>query len=130
NPLTIVLLVVAVCAVVGVIVAVAAWWKARERATRAEAVNRDLSEQLSQAYELPQVASTLGVPNQVAVVYNPVKSASEQVLPLVEQACGLFGLAAPKFYETDPQDSGLAAVQRAVDDGAQLVLVAGGDGTV
>src|SRR5699024_2060109 len=27
-------------------------------------------------------------------------------------------------------DSGLSAVQQAVDDGAQLVLIAGGDGTV
>lgn len=130
HPLTIVLLVVAVCAVVGVIIASIAWQKARERAVRAEAVNRDLSAQLSQAYELPQVASRLGVPNRVALVYNPSKAASDQALPLVSHACRLFGLLEPKFYETDSDDSGLAAVQRAVDDGAQLVLVAGGDGTV
>lgn len=130
TPLTIVLLVVAVCAVVGTIVALVAWRKARDRAKRAEAVNRDLSEQLTQAYELPQVTSTLGVPNRVALVYNPSKSASDQALPLVAQACGLFGLSKPKFYETTLEDSGLSAVQQAVDDGAQLVLIAGGDGTV
>ncbi|HEY4577045.1 MAG TPA: diacylglycerol kinase family protein [Yaniella sp.] len=130
TALSIVLLVIAVIAVAGAIVAVAAWAKARERAARAEAVNRDLSEQLSHAYELPQVASQLGVPNQVALVYNPSKAASEEALPIVSQACALFGLDEPKFYQTDPDDSGLAAVQQAVLDGAQLVLVAGGDGTV
>lgn len=130
TALSIVLLVVAVIAAGGAIVAVAAWAKAKERATRAESVNRDLSDQLSQAYELPQVASQLGVPHRVALVYNPSKAASQEALPLVSQACALFGLANPKFYETDPDDSGLAAVERAVTDGAQLVLVAGGDGTV
>lgn len=130
NPLTIVLLVVAVCAVAGAGIAAVAWLKARERARRYATVNRDLSDQLSQAYELPQVASLLGVPNRVAMVYNPTKPASDQALPLVSQACGLFGLAEPKFYATDPGDSGLAAVQKAVDDGAQLVLISGGDGTV
>lgn len=130
TPLTIVLLVVAVCAVIGTIVALVAWRRALDRAKRAETVNRDLSGQLSHAYELPQVASILGVPNRVALVYNPSKAASDQVLPLVVQACGLFGLPEPKFYETDSQDSGLSAVQQAVDDGAQLVLIAGGDGTV
>lgn len=130
TPLSIVLLIVAVCAVAGVIIAIAAWVKARERAARAEAVNRDLSDQLSQAYELPQVASRLGVPNQVAMVYNPSKSASDQALTLVSQACALFGLDEPRFYQTDLDDSGFAAVQHAVDDGAEMVLVAGGDGTV
>ncbi len=130
NPLTIVLLVVAVCAVIGAVIALVAWRKARDRAARAEAVSRDLSEQLSHAYELPQVASSLGVPNRVAMVHNPSKAASDQAVPLVAQACKLFGLPEPKFYETTSQDSGLSAVQQAVDDGAQLVLVAGGDGTV
>lgn len=130
TALSIVLLVVAVIAAAGAITALAAWAKARERATRAEAVNRDLSDQLSQAYELPNVASQLGVPNRVAMVYNPSKPASEQALPLVSQACGLFGLDAPRLYETNPEDSGLLAVQQAVTDGAQLVIIAGGDGTV
>ena len=48
---------------------------------------------------------------------------------MVTQACALFGLPEPKFYETDPDDSGYAATQRAVKDGAQLVVIAGGDGT-
>ena len=130
TPLTIVLLVVAVCALVGAIIFLVAWRKAAERANRVEAVNRDLSEQLSHAYEIPQVASSLGVPNRVAMVYNPSKSASDQAVPLVTQACALFGLQEPKFYETAVDDSGLAAVQQAVKDGAELVLVAGGDGTV
>ena len=130
SALSIVLLIVAVVAVASAIIALAAWVKAKERATRAEAVNRDLSDQLSQAYELPQVASQLGVPNRVAMVYNPSKPASEQALPLVSQACALFGLAEPQFYETDPGDSGLAAVQEAVTNGAELVIIAGGDGTV
>jgi diacylglycerol kinase family enzyme len=130
TALSIVLLVVAVCALVGAIIAVLAWVKARERAERAEAVNKDLSDQLSQAYELPQVASRLGVPNRVAMVYNPSKAASEQALPLVTQACALFGLDEPRFYQTASEDSGLGATRQAVADGAQLILIAGGDGTV
>lgn len=130
TALSIVLLVIAVLAIAGAIVAVAAWAKATQRAQRIEAVNRELSDQLSQAYELPQVASRLGVPNRVALVYNPAKSASQEALPIVSQACALFGLADPKFYQTHPEDSGLAAVEQAVADGAQLVVVAGGDGTV
>src|SRR5690625_756625 len=130
TALSIVLLVVAVCALIGVIIAVLAWVKARERAERAEAVNKDLSDQLSQAYELPQVASLLGVPNRVAMVYNPSKAASEQALPLVTQACALFGLDEPRFYQTASEDSGLGATRQAVADGAQLILIAGGDGTV
>jgi len=130
TALSIVLLVVAVCALVGAIIAMLAWVKARERAERAEAVNKDLSDQLSQAYELPQVASRLGVPNRVAMVYNPSKAASEQALPLVTQACALFGLDEPRFYQTASEDSGLGATRQAVADGAQLILIAGGDGTV
>src|SRR5699024_11414718 len=42
----------------------------------------------------------------------------------------IFGLAEPKFYASAPKDSGLAATQQAIDDGAQLIVVAGGDGTV
>ena len=130
NPLTIVLLVVAVCAIVAAIITTVAWRKARERANRAESLRAELSNQLTQAYELPQVASSLGVPKRVAMVYNPSKAATDQAMPLVMQACGLFGLSEPKLYETDPDDSGFAAVQRAKDDGAQLVVVTGGDGTV
>src|SRR5699024_11747079 len=94
------------------------------------AVNRELSGQLTQAYELPQVASRLGVLHHVALVFNPAKAAADQARPLVAQACALFGLPEPKFYETDPEDSGYAATRRAVKDGAQLVVIAGGDGTV
>ena len=125
NPLTTVLIVVSLCAIIGAIVAVVAWRKATVRATRLRAVNRELSGQLTQAYELPQVASRLGVLHHVALVFNPAKAAADQARPLVAQACALFGLPEPKFYETDPEDSGYAA-----KDGAQLVVIAGGDGTV
>lgn len=130
NPLTIVLLVVSVCATVAAGVAAVAWRKARDRASRIQAVNRELSDQLTQAYELPQVASQLGVLSRVAMVFNPARSAAQQARPLVTQVCALFGLAEPKFYETDSADSGFTATQRALADGAQLVVVAGGDGTV
>ena len=130
DPLTIVLFVVAFCGLVVAIIATIAWRRALGRAQRVRAVNLELSDQLTQAYELPQVASTLGVLNRVAVVYNPSKPAAEQACPLVAQACAIFGLAEPKFYSTAPKDSGLAATQQAIDDGAQLIVVAGGDGTV
>lgn len=130
NPLTILLIVLCACAVLGAILATIAWRKADARTNRLREVNRELSGQLTQAYELPQVASQLGVLNRVAMVFNPAKSAAEQARPLVAQACALFGLAEPKFYETDPDDSGFTATKRAIREGAQLVVIAGGDGTV
>lgn len=130
DPLSIVLLVVSACAIVAAILATTAWRKALARAKRIRAVNRELSDQLTQAYGLPQVASQLGVLNRVAVVLNPAKSVAEQARPLVAQACALFGLPEPKFYTTDSDDSGYAATLRALEDKAQLVVVAGGDGTV
>src|SRR5699024_11581974 len=104
DPLTIVLFVVAFCGLVAAIIGTIAWRRGFGRAQRVRAVNLELSDQVTQAYELPEVASTLGVLNRVAVVYNPSKPAAEQACPLVAQACAIFGLAEPKFYASAPKD--------------------------
>src|SRR5690606_24276074 len=47
-------------------------------------------------------------------------------------ASGAEGTSVDQFswFETDAEDQGSAAAQRAVDSGADLVLAVGGDGTV
>src|SRR5699024_9620796 len=130
DPLPIVLFVAAFCGLGAAIIGTIAWRRALGRAKRVRALNWEAPDTLKEEDELPQVASTLGVLNRVAVVYNPSKPAAEQACPLVAQACAIFGLAEPKFYASAPKDSGLAATQQAIDDGAQLIVVAGGDGTV
>ncbi|MFZ4893655.1 diacylglycerol/lipid kinase family protein [Plantibacter sp. Mn2098] len=65
-----------------------------------------------------------------ALVYNPVKVDATKLRSAVEAAAQEAGWAAPRFYETSVEDPGVGQGQRAVEDGAAVVLAAGGDGTV
>lgn len=66
---------------------------------------------------------------KVAVVFNPVKAEERELrnalheeIPAAESDL--------RFYETDADDQGEAAAKRAVADEPDLIIVAGGDGTV
>lgn len=70
-------------------------------------------------------------PRRIAVVVNPSKFASierfrEQIRTVVASADG----ADLVFHETSIEDPGAGQARRAVEDGADLVVAAGGDGTV
>ena len=67
---------------------------------------------------------------KVAVVLNPIKSRSAEARVLVESACLAAGWEAPRFFETTPEDPGFSQTRAAVEYGADVVLVGGGDGTV
>jgi diacylglycerol kinase (ATP) len=72
-----------------------------------------------------------GGPLRSAVVFNPVRV---EDLPsrreAVEAALAGAGWPAPAWIETTPDDPGAGQARRAVQDGAEVVFVCGGDGTV
>lgn len=65
-----------------------------------------------------------------ALVYNPVKSDGKRLRTTLIARSMQHGWGSPKFYETTVEDPGQDVTRLALDDGADVVLVAGGDGTV
>lgn len=67
----------------------------------------------------------------VAVIHNPVRLIDVKVFKrTVEHHAALAGYRPPLWLETTPDDIGPGQVRAALAAGADLVLVAGGDGTV
>lgn len=67
---------------------------------------------------------------RAALVYNPVKVDSTTLRATVAHYSAQAGWRRPLFFATSVGDLGQAATRRALADGADVVLVAGGDGTV
>jgi diacylglycerol kinase family enzyme len=66
----------------------------------------------------------------VAVVYNPVKGDVARMREAVVRQSVANGVGGPLWFETTIDDIGADAARRAVEAGAELVIVSGGDGTV
>lgn len=66
----------------------------------------------------------------VAVVYNPVRIDVPRVRAAVEAEAARAGDVELIWLETTPEEGGQAQTREALDRGADLVLAAGGDGTV
>ncbi|KAA1421947.1 phosphatase PAP2 family protein [Nocardioides humilatus] len=80
------------------------------------------------AIPLPQAA---GSTNDLAVVLNPIKVEDvEQFQAIVNQMAQDSGWKEPRWYFTTVEDSGTGQAEQASVDGADLVIVCGGDGTV
>ncbi|MBN9189045.1 MAG: diacylglycerol kinase family lipid kinase [Microbacterium sp.] len=67
---------------------------------------------------------------RAALVYNPIKVDKASLRQRVEHFSKRAGWLRPLFYETTPEDLGQDATARALHEGVDAVLVAGGDGTV
>ncbi|WP_238332633.1 diacylglycerol/lipid kinase family protein [Kribbella jejuensis] len=67
---------------------------------------------------------------RAAVIVNPIKVDGDTFRETVGQALRDRGFAEPLWLETTADDAGMTMARRAVDDQVDLVLVAGGDGTV
>lgn len=67
---------------------------------------------------------------RAAVVYNPTSMAIDRLRELVGAEEQRLGRAPTRWYPTDAADSGSAAARRALADEPDLIMIAGGDGTV
>lgn len=65
-----------------------------------------------------------------AVVYNPIKVDLDELKSLVKAASDAAGWGESKWYATTEEEVGQKATREALDEGADVVLAAGGDGTV
>ena len=70
-------------------------------------------------------------PRKVAVVHNSVKTQNNPHWhDLIEKKCREHCGVTPVFFPTTADDHGQGLACKAVDEGAELVLALGGDGTV
>ncbi|MBQ3358644.1 MAG: NAD(+)/NADH kinase [Microbacterium sp.] len=67
---------------------------------------------------------------QAALVYNPIKVDEKRLRAAVRELSKAEGWEHPAFYPTTIQDAGQGATAQALARGVDVVLVAGGDGTV
>ncbi|WP_277213486.1 diacylglycerol/lipid kinase family protein [Isoptericola croceus] len=67
---------------------------------------------------------------QIAVVVNPSKEGSDRIVDTARRICAEAALPEPLFYDTTVDDPGTGQARRALADGADIVVAAGGDGTV
>ncbi|MCP2266533.1 Diacylglycerol kinase family enzyme [Promicromonospora thailandica] len=76
------------------------------------------------------------VMTRLAIIWNPSKTSRENLetaLEAVIEAAPDDGAAAAtdvRWYETSPEDAGHGTAARAVEEGAEVLVAAGGDGTV
>lgn len=70
------------------------------------------------------------VRKQAALVYNPVKVDGKRLRAQVRDLSREAGWDHPAFYPTTVEDAGQGATAEALARGVDVVLVAGGDGTV
>ncbi|GAA1160912.1 diacylglycerol/lipid kinase family protein [Ornithinicoccus hortensis] len=67
---------------------------------------------------------------RVVAILNPARSRADRAVQLVHAACADRGWPAPTLLTTTVAEPGGAQARRAVAEGADLVVVGGGDGTV
>jgi diacylglycerol kinase family enzyme len=67
---------------------------------------------------------------QAALVYNPIKVDERRLRATVRELSAEAGWEHPAFYKTTIDDAGQGATAEAIARGVDVVLVAGGDGTV
>jgi diacylglycerol kinase family enzyme len=80
--------------------------------------------------ESPRITGEASAVKRAALVYNPIKVHAASLRATVEKASSAAGWQAPLFYETTKEDFGDGVTREALDEGVDVVLVAGGDGTV
>jgi len=67
---------------------------------------------------------------RAAVVINPMKSSGEDFKAAFYRLCETQGWAEPLWLETTAEDTGLGQAREALEAGVDVVIAAGGDGTV
>ncbi|NOV98380.1 diacylglycerol/lipid kinase family protein [Isoptericola halotolerans] len=75
-------------------------------------------------------AATSPTGPRIAVVVNPSKENTDRIVDVARRVCTEAALPEPRFYETTVDDPGTGQARAAVSEGADIVVAAGGDGTV
>jgi YegS/Rv2252/BmrU family lipid kinase len=71
-----------------------------------------------------------GAPRRAAVVFNPSKKGTDELTGTLTRICAEQGWAEPLWLETTVEDPGAGQARAALEAGADVVIAAGGDGTV
>ncbi len=95
------------------------WWQVRT-------LGHQQSPVVTEHEPVPRIPGT----QQVVLVVNPAKSGAGTSRKLVERACANAGCQPPLVLETTRADPGTGQGLRALASGADVVIAAGGDGTV
>jgi diacylglycerol kinase family enzyme len=77
-----------------------------------------------------KVAPSVAKAPRIAVVANPIKPHALELVIQLRHRCELEGWPPPMVFTTTVDDPGAGQARQALADGATLVIVAGGDGTV
>ncbi len=94
-------------------------------------LRRSLSQlQALREQEAQEFASAAHDQRRIGLVLNPTKTEAAQIARQVYRACSRAGLPEPMIYRTTAADPGRSMALQAIRDGADVVLAAGGDGTV
>ena len=79
----------------------------------------------------PAPTTTLARPSRLAVVLNPTKVPDvADFTSMLTEAALRHGWQLPTFHQTTAEDAGVSMTEAALAEGSDMVLVAGGDGTV
>jgi diacylglycerol kinase (ATP) len=76
------------------------------------------------------LADEATAPRLAAVVYNPMKVNVDELRDAVEAEETAAGWPETLWYETSAEDPGQGPARKAIEAGASMIIVAGGDGTV
>ncbi|WP_417509989.1 diacylglycerol/lipid kinase family protein [Microbacterium sp.] len=76
------------------------------------------------------MTNSTALPRHAALVYNPIKVDEKRLRSALHDLSSEAGWEAPSFYPTSIEDAGQQAAREAIATGVDVVLVAGGDGTV
>lgn len=67
---------------------------------------------------------------KIACIVNPLHGKARIVRTRLLHHCRALGFDAPLFYETTAQETGASQARSAIEHGASLLIVSGGDGTI
>lgn len=99
---------------------------------RVSQLKQQVGELEQQAEVTASVAAHIKPPAErlVGVVVNVSKDNAEYAVALIRQACEHAGMPEPLIEATTPDDPGLVMTDRALAAGCDVVIAAGGDGTL
>ena len=75
-------------------------------------------------------ANSSEAPKRAAIIINPAKPVDIDVRALAAKHCSANGWGEPIWMETTKEDPGVGQAKEALEQGAAVVIAAGGDGTV